>query len=109
MSTMPDAEFRTTRRNRIWHEHGGRCVYCGLEAPDEEQTLDHIVPRSKGGTSSQDNLRPCCRNCNTKKADRTLDEFRAHCARERRFLPKHHPNRSGPYLFAFERQMDESR
>lgn len=47
------------------------CRYCGIA---ESVTVDHIIPRSKGGPNAQSNLVGCCRECNQLKADRTPDE-----------------------------------
>lgn len=49
-----------------------RCVYCGRKP--EKVTIDHVVPRSKGGKSSFLNCVSSCKPCNDKKADRTLEE-----------------------------------
>ncbi|GGM06931.1 HNH endonuclease [Nakamurella endophytica] len=48
-----------------------RCAYCGTGA----DTIDHVVPRSRGGTHSWDNCVACCHRCNTRKADRLLSEL----------------------------------
>lgn len=48
-----------------------KCVYCGIEAT----TLDHIVPKSKGGSNRNYNLVPCCRPCNQGKGNMALDEW----------------------------------
>lgn len=48
-----------------------RCQYCGSAA----ETLDHVVPRSRGGRHVWENLVAACRRCNHTKADRTLDEL----------------------------------
>ena len=50
------------------------CAYCGGEA----DTLDHIVPRSAGGTNHWANLTSACGSCNTRKHDRSLLMFMAH-------------------------------
>jgi len=50
------------------------CQYCGKRFTASELTLDHIVPRSKGGRDSWDNLVACCQFCNRKKADKSLEE-----------------------------------
>jgi 5-methylcytosine-specific restriction endonuclease McrA len=47
------------------------CVYCGAEG----RTIDHIVPRSRGGDSSWLNLAACCQSCNNKKGDQMLFEL----------------------------------
>jgi 5-methylcytosine-specific restriction endonuclease McrA len=59
-----------TRRG-VFLRDGGRCVYC--EAP--ATSLDHVVPRSRGGGHSWDNVVSCCRRCNHVKADRTVAEL----------------------------------
>ncbi|MCU6481303.1 HNH endonuclease [Arthrobacter sp. A2-55] len=48
----------------------GRCAYC----PGPAETVDHIVPRSRGGRSTWLNLVGCCHSCNGLKADRTPEE-----------------------------------
>lgn len=55
------------KRQRIYERDGHRCVECGTS---ERLTLDHIIPRSKGGTDSDDNLQTMCEPCNWAKADR---------------------------------------
>lgn len=50
-----------------------RCFYCGLKG---NLTVDHIIPKSKGGTSSLNNLLPACRKCNRQKSSMTVEEFR---------------------------------
>ena len=59
-----------TRRG-VFLRDGGRCAYC--EAP--ATSLDHVVPRSRGGTHTWDNVVSCCRRCNHVKADRTVTEL----------------------------------
>ncbi|GAB7193627.1 HNH endonuclease [Kineococcus sp. NUM-3379] len=46
------------------------CVYCGARA----RTVDHLLPRSRGGPDTWENLAACCEACNTAKADRTPQE-----------------------------------
>jgi hypothetical protein len=48
---------------------GWPCVYCGEEA----QAVDHVVPRSRGGTDEPANLVPACRSCNATKSAQSLD------------------------------------
>ena len=45
----------------------GLCHYCGKKFPEEELTLDHIVPVARGGKSTRGNLVICCRACNQAK------------------------------------------
>lgn len=47
------------------------CAYCAAKG----ETIDHVIPRSRGGKHSWENCVACCSRCNTRKADRTLDEL----------------------------------
>ena len=50
-----------------------QCVYCGkgLTRANQDFTVDHIIPLSKGGGNGLWNLAPCCFNCNQSKKDDT--------------------------------------
>lgn len=50
------------------------CQYCGNRFGASELTLDHVMPRSRGGSNSWENLVACCRRCNNRKGDRLPDE-----------------------------------
>lgn len=67
---------RTTSRLRILVRDKYRCQYCGKKGTAFELTLDHIVPKSKGGKTIAENLVAACMPCNNRKADRTPDEAR---------------------------------
>jgi 5-methylcytosine-specific restriction endonuclease McrA len=62
-----------SRRN-IAVRDNSECQYCGKVLQTHEYTLDHVVPRSKGGVSSWVNLVLACVRCNKKKAGETLKE-----------------------------------
>jgi len=47
----------------------GKCVMCGVTAKDAVLHVDHIIPRSKGGTNDIDNLQALCARCNLGKSD----------------------------------------
>ncbi len=64
------------QRLRILMRDKMRCQYCGVRGHVFELTLDHIVPRSRGGSSEPDNLCAACIACNQRKGDRTPDEAR---------------------------------
>ncbi len=59
-----------TRRG-VFLRDGDRCAYCQSRA----ETLDHVVPRSRGGRHEWDNVVAACRPCNHRKADRLLREL----------------------------------
>ena len=50
------------------------CGYCRKAYPTEDLTFDHVVPRSRGGKTSWENIVTCCIGCNTAKANRTPAE-----------------------------------
>lgn len=70
-------------RRRVFRENGYRCVECGLAGEERRfprggfgyytaingvyLSIDHIKPKSKGGTHARENLRVLCTPCNTKK------------------------------------------
>ena len=58
-------------RRAVFTRDGQTCVYCGGSAT----SIDHVVPRSRGGTHTWDNVVAACRRCNHAKADRSLAEL----------------------------------
>src|SRR4051794_39168927 len=48
----------------IWTRDGGRCVWCSAASWPRDRTLEHLLPRSRGGRSGAHNLLPACRACN---------------------------------------------
>ncbi len=59
-----------SRRN-IYLRDGNVCQYCGRKFPTSELSLDHVIPRSRGGESSWTNLVCACTNCNARKGAKT--------------------------------------
>ena len=57
-------------RRTVFARDGGRCQYCGASA----ENLDHVIPRSKGGPHTWENVVAACRPCNTRKEDRLPHE-----------------------------------
>jgi len=70
---LPRREVRFTRRN-IYARDRSRCQYCGKKFPTTELSLDHVVPRSRGGTSDWANVVCCCVKCNVRKGGRVPAE-----------------------------------
>lgn len=64
------------KRLRIYMRDKFRCQYCGDKKGLAELTLDHIVPRSRGGDNSPVNVVTACLQCNNRKANRTPAEAR---------------------------------
>lgn len=61
-------------RVSIFRRDNFTCQYCGQEKKRPELTVDHIIPKCKGGKSTWLNITTACRDCNWRKADRTPEE-----------------------------------
>jgi 5-methylcytosine-specific restriction protein A len=63
------AKARELRNSQWWKRKRspGICYYCNGTFPPAELTMDHLVPIGRGGKSSQGNVVPACKACNTKK------------------------------------------
>jgi 5-methylcytosine-specific restriction endonuclease McrA len=72
---LPSAAVSFSRRNVFKRDHW-TCQYCGVQPGGEELTIDHVVPRSRGGTSTWENCVLSCIACNKRKADRTPEQAR---------------------------------
>ena len=64
-------------RRGVFARDGHRCQYCGARA----ESIDHVVPRSRGGDHTWENVAAACRSCNLRKRDRTPDEAGMRLAR----------------------------
>jgi 5-methylcytosine-specific restriction endonuclease McrA len=65
---------RTLSRKSILARDQHTCQYCMSEDSPAKLTLDHIIPRSRGGANAWENLTTSCFSCNNRKGDRTPDE-----------------------------------
>ena len=69
---VPRAIQRKISRRALFARDGWRCVYCGTT--NGRLTLDHVVPRSRGGDSVWENVVTSCAPCNLRKGNRSLEE-----------------------------------
>lgn len=61
----------------ILKEYGYKCAYCGKEFDlFDLPTKDHMIPITKGGSNTKENIVPACRSCNAKKGNKILSERR---------------------------------
>ena len=67
-------QTRALSRKNILLRDRNTCQFCRRMLPASELTLDHVVPRSRGGRSSWENLVACCYKCNNSKGNRTPEE-----------------------------------
>jgi len=65
--------LNVNRTNILWRDKN-QCQYCGVFESPKDLTLDHVVPKSRGGDNTWTNLVTCCKSCNQKKRDRTPEE-----------------------------------
>ena len=70
---LPSRLMQMTRRN-VYEHYAHRCSFCGHKFGKEMLNLDHVVPRSRGGTTDWNNIVLSCVPCNTRKANRTPAE-----------------------------------
>ena len=83
------SSLRLNRRNLLARD-GHCCQYCGQTLPASQLSLDHVVPRSRGGPTTWENVVASCVRCNTKKGSRTPQEARMELTRKPG-KPKHNP------------------
>lgn len=69
-------------RYEVLANGNNRCALCGVTSRDRALDVDHIIPRSKGGKSTADNLQVLCSKCNRSKGNRDDEDFRPRQAAE---------------------------
>jgi 5-methylcytosine-specific restriction endonuclease McrA len=68
-------QTRALSRKNILLRDRNTCQYCATLLPAGELTLDHVVPRSRGGLSTWENLVACCHSCNRRKGNQLIQEL----------------------------------
>lgn len=86
---LPKQRLHLSRRN-VFARDEHRCQYCGRVFPSHQLSLDHVVPRSRGGVTTWENVVCACLACNVKKGGRTPPEAKMKLVR-RPFKPKNNP------------------
>ena len=82
-------QTRALSRKNILLRDRNTCQYCGMVMPSSELTLDHVVPRSRGGLSSWENLVAACHPCNRRKGNQLVIEASMMLLREPRAFNLH--------------------
>lgn len=100
--------IRGRKRLAIYIADGWRCFYCHREMRDaapntaNSPTLDHLLPRSAGGTNAADNLVMCCRSCNSTRGDMYLsDWYRQPTRGDKRYASKQFGDRCAAIAFEY--------
>lgn len=103
-------QTRALSRKNILVRDRHTCQYCERPFSAGDLTLDHVIPRSRGGTSTWENLVTSCRKCNNRKGDRLPEEagmslgrrprpFNLHTSRSLMRLLGNHQEAWRKYLF----------
>jgi 5-methylcytosine-specific restriction endonuclease McrA len=74
---LPKTRVRLNRRN-LFARDSNRCQYCGRKFRTNELSIDHVLPRSRGGRTTWPNVVCACLKCNVRKGGRTPDEAGMH-------------------------------
>jgi 5-methylcytosine-specific restriction endonuclease McrA len=82
-------QTRALSRKNILLRDRNTCQYCGKILAAGELTLDHVIPRSRGGASTWENLVACCHSCNRKKGNQLPHETSMKLLREPRAFNLH--------------------
>lgn len=84
-----NAHSRRISRKAVLARDSWTCQYCGERKPS--MTIDHVIPRSRGGQSVWENIVAACGSCNRRKGDRLPEEIRMH--------PRSRPRPPAPTIF----------
>jgi 5-methylcytosine-specific restriction endonuclease McrA len=72
------------KRLKVLTRDSYTCMYCGVKPGISKLTLDHVMPKSRGGLDAPENLVAACKPCNNKKDNRTPEEARMKLIRKPR-------------------------
>ena len=77
---VPRSRVAFSRKN-LFRRDERCCQYCGRRPPTGQLSIDHVLPRSRGGATTWENCVLACKRCNTRKANRTPRECGLNLAR----------------------------
>lgn len=69
-----DSKSKRPSKKALWQRDLGTCQYCSKNVTISSATIDHVIPKSRGGGHTWDNLVIACSSCNSKKGSRLLEE-----------------------------------
>jgi len=81
---VPLSQTPAFTRFNVFLRDGWKCQYCNGDFKTQQLTFDHVIPRSRGGKTSWDNIVAACKPCNTKKGAKMPKECSMHPIREPR-------------------------
>jgi len=71
---IPKVSFKLCRKN-VYERDNHTCYLCGNQFSESSLSIDHIVPTSRGGFTTWENIATCCKQCNWEKGDKLLAEM----------------------------------
>ena len=74
-TSQPSHYLPAPLRSEVFARDENACVYCGEILVGSDRHVDHIIPRSRGGSDEVSNLATACKACNSSKGDRPVIEF----------------------------------
>ncbi|MBI6182504.1 MULTISPECIES: HNH endonuclease [Serratia] len=69
-------KYSAIKKSNVMAKTSGKCAYCGVSLSGESLTIDHVLPKNRGGDNSVSNLLASCRPCNTAKGAKTMEQWR---------------------------------
>lgn len=76
--------FNPTKKTKVAEKCSWRCAYCGCHLDWNSLCIEHVIPKSTGGSNDIENLLPSCRSCNSTKGISDLETFRLRLAVNKR-------------------------
>ena len=101
----PNAAF--TRYN-LFLRDGFRCQYCGAKKPAKDLTFDHVLPRSRKGPATFENIVAACQSCNLRKSNRTPREAGMKLLRKPRAPSPHELDKVGRKLARVQSELHQT-
>ena len=78
--SLPGYADMLIAKKRIYLQQNRKCYYCGVKLRFWNATIDHMIPRDRGGGDMPDNYAIACHACNSDKNNMTVDEYKAYLA-----------------------------
>ncbi|HEC67041.1 MAG TPA: HNH endonuclease [bacterium] len=74
--TRPKQQSVRFSRTNLFQRDDYKCQYCRIQFNRPQLTMDHLIPKSRGGTTSWTNVVTACKTCNHKKGSKSIDQTR---------------------------------
>ena len=95
-------------RYNLFLRDGFCCQYCGTKKPAKDLTFDHVLPRSRKGPATFENIVAACQNCNLRKANKTPREAGMKLLRKPRAPSPHELDKVGRKLARVQKELHQT-